>query len=83
MAELNRKGEVNSTIPLPETSSNPVALAVIHNQIYILVACTTASAFFSPGGRHRGEVRWEGIAAPTATAFDAARKHSWWSIRNG
>ncbi len=75
VVELNREGEVNSTIQLPPELHDPTSLAVIHNQIYVLGSQQHRVGIFSPGGRQRGELRWEGIAFPTAFAFDAARNH--------
>jgi DNA-binding beta-propeller fold protein YncE len=73
VVELNREGEVNSTIQLPPELQDPSALAVIHNQIYVFGAQQHRVGIFSPGGRQRGELRWDGIALPTAFAFDAVR----------
>ena len=73
VVELNREGEINSTIQLPAELHDPTSLAVIHNQIYVLGGQQHRVGIFSPGGRQRGELRWDGIAFPSAFAFDAAR----------
>ena len=73
VVELNREGEVNSTIQLPPELHDPTSLSVIHNQIYVLGGQQHRVGIFSPAGRQRGELRWDGIPFPTAFAFDPAR----------
>lgn len=70
---LNREGEVNTEIPLPPEFQPPAALAIVHNQIYVLGAQRHLVGVFSPAGKPRGELRWDGVAAPTAFTFDPAR----------
>ena len=71
IVELNREGEVNSRIDLSAEFRQPVALAVAHNQIYVLGAQHRRVGIFSPGGKLRGELRWDGVAAPAAFAYQA------------
>jgi DNA-binding beta-propeller fold protein YncE len=73
VVELNREGEVNATIHLPPELYDPTALSVIHNQIYVLGGEQHRVGIFSPAGRQRGEVRWDGVAMPLAFAFDTSR----------
>jgi DNA-binding beta-propeller fold protein YncE len=73
VVELNREGEVNSTIQLPAELHDPTAVSVVHNQIYVLGGQHHRVGIFTPAGRQRGEVRWEGIAFPLAFAYDSAR----------
>ena len=73
VVELNREGEVNSTIQLPAEFRNPIAISVIHNQLYVLGGQEHRVGIFSPGGRQRGEARWEGVSIPLAFAYDATR----------
>jgi len=72
--ELNREGEVNGTIDLPPELSDPAAISVIDNQIYVLGNRQHRVGIFSPGGKQRSEVRWDGIQFPTAFAYDAGRR---------
>jgi DNA-binding beta-propeller fold protein YncE len=71
--ELNREGEVDGRIELPAELSRPAALAVVHNQIYVLGAQRHIVGVFSPGGKRREDMRWEGVVAPTAFAYDTLR----------
>jgi DNA-binding beta-propeller fold protein YncE len=73
VVELNREGEVNATIQLPQEFRDPVAISVIHNQLYVLGGQEHRVGIFSPGGRQRGEARWEGISLPLAFAYDSTR----------
>jgi len=73
IVELNREGEINSTIQLPAEFRDPTGIAVVHNQIYVLGGQEHRVGIFSPAGRLRGEMRWDGIAFPTAFAYDAPR----------
>jgi sugar lactone lactonase YvrE len=74
VVELNREGEVNGTIRLPPELSEPAAISVVDNQIYVLGGRHHKVGIFSPGGLRRGELRWDGIPFPTAFAFDAAHR---------
>jgi sugar lactone lactonase YvrE len=67
---LNREGEVNGLISLPPELQGTSSLAVIQNQIYALGSQRFRAAAFSPAGKPRGEIHWDGIAFPTAFAFD-------------
>ena len=71
VVELNREGEINATIELPPELREPTAIAVIHNQIYVLGGQQHRVGIFSPGGRQRGELKWDGVPFPTAFAYDA------------
>ena len=70
---LNREGELNQTIALPPELVAPASLAIASNQIYVLGGIQHQAACFSPAGKSRGAVRWDGVPAPTAIAYDAAR----------
>ncbi len=74
IVELNREGEVNGTIQLTPELADASALSVIDNQIYVLGNREHRVESFSPDGRLRGELRWEGIRFPSAFAFDPARR---------
>lgn len=71
VVELNREGEVNSVIHLPPELNNPIALSVARNQIYVLGESQHRVGIFSPKGQSRGEIRWDGIRAPPAIAWDS------------
>ncbi|HEV2445653.1 MAG TPA: hypothetical protein VGS58_07015 [Candidatus Sulfopaludibacter sp.] len=71
---LNREGEVNETISLPAELREPADISVVHNQICVLGSQQHRAAMFSPGGWHRGELRWEGVHFPSAFTYDAARR---------
>ncbi len=71
---LNREGEVNGTIHLPPELSDPSAISVIDNQIYVLGNRQHKVGIFGTGGRERGELTWDGIALPCAFTFDAVRR---------
>jgi DNA-binding beta-propeller fold protein YncE len=71
--ELNREGEVNATIHLPRELGDPSAISVVNNQIYVLGKSQHRVAVFSPGGKARGEVHWDGIQAPSAFTYEAGR----------
>jgi DNA-binding beta-propeller fold protein YncE len=77
---LNREGEVNSTIQLPSDLSDPGSLVVVHNQVYVLGNQQHKVSGFSPGGRARGPLGWDGVRFPTAFTFDVARK--WFFVAN-
>lgn len=70
---LNREGEVKESIALPPELVAPASLAIAANQIYVIGGIQHKAASFTPAGKPRGEVRWDGVAAPTALAYDAAR----------
>lgn len=67
---FNREGEIDSTIRLPEERSEPGALAVIANQLYILTNRQHRVLILSLAGLLRGELRWDGVSIPTAFAYD-------------
>lgn len=71
---LNREGEVNGTIALTEAAREPGAIAVFHNQLYVLGNREHKVEIFSPAGQRQGEMKWDGIARPSAFAYDA-RSH--------
>ena len=71
---FNREGEVDETIHLPEAARQPVGVSVITNLIYVLGSQQHRVETFSPNGRQRGEVRWDGIDCPSAFAYDAVRR---------
>jgi len=71
---LDREGEANGTIPLPPELSEPAALSVVGNQVYVLGNQQHKVGIFSPAGRLRGEVRWDGVQFPTAFAYDPVRR---------
>lgn len=73
VVELNREGEVNATINLPPELGEPSSISVIHNQIYVLGNRQHRVLIFSPGGKQRGECRWDEIQFPSAFTYDAAR----------
>jgi sugar lactone lactonase YvrE len=74
IVELNREGEVNGTIALPPEFGGPTAISIIDNQVYVLGGRQHRVGIFSPSGFFRGELRWDGVAAPTAFAFDPIRR---------
>jgi sugar lactone lactonase YvrE len=74
VVELNREGEVNGVINLPPELGEPAAISVIDNQVYVLGNRQHKVGIFSPGGKQRGEVHWDGIQFPSAFAYDAARQ---------
>jgi sugar lactone lactonase YvrE len=71
---LNREGEINGTISLPPELQGVSSLAIVQNQVYALGTQRFRAAAFSPAGKLRGEIQWEGIAFPSAFAFDPARR---------
>jgi DNA-binding beta-propeller fold protein YncE len=71
VVELNREGEVNGVIALPPELRAPVAISVVRNQIYVLGDVHHKVGIFNPKGQPRGEIAWEGIAAPPAFTWDA------------
>jgi sugar lactone lactonase YvrE len=68
---LNREGEVNGTIRLPPELSEPSAVSVLGNQVYVLGNRQHRVGIFSPAGKPRGELRWDGIQFPSAFTFNA------------
>ena len=72
IVELNREGEVDGTIKLPTEFAAPAALSVVSNQIYVLENRQHKVEIFSPGGRLRGELKWDGIQSPSAFTYDPA-----------
>jgi len=71
---LNREGEVNSTFQLPEERSEPSAISIIENQLYVLTNSHHKVHMLNPAGRSLGEFRWDGIAIPTAFVFDHGQR---------
>jgi DNA-binding beta-propeller fold protein YncE len=71
---LNREGEVDSTIRLPEERSEPCAISVINNQLYVLAGRMHRVLVLSPAGIVRGELRWDGIIIPTAFAYNPLQR---------
>jgi sugar lactone lactonase YvrE len=71
---LNREGEVDSIINLPEERTQPLAISVINSQLYILGAREHRVHILSPAGRVLGELRWDGIAIPTAFTYDPSQR---------
>lgn len=69
LVALNREGEVNATIQLTEDARDPIALATINNQIWVLGGLHHRVEIFSPAGKRRGDHRWDGIPIPTAFTF--------------
>lgn len=74
VVELNREGEVDGAIKLPVELADPKALCVVSNQIYVLENRLHKVEIFSPGGRLRGELKWEGIQFPSAFSYDKAHR---------
>jgi len=72
--ELNREGEVNGTINLPPELGEPSTISVIDNQIYVLGNRQHRVGIFSPGGKQRGELRWDGNKFPSAFTYDPGRR---------
>jgi hypothetical protein len=70
--ELNREGEVNGIISLPAEFGEPTAISVIDNQIYVMGNRQHRVGIFSPGGKQRGELHWDGVRFPSAFTFDAS-----------
>jgi DNA-binding beta-propeller fold protein YncE len=73
IVELNREGEVNGTISLPEDLRDPGSMAVVHNQICVLGRQKHKVGVFSPAGRRRDDLSWSDVRYPAALGFDAAR----------
>jgi hypothetical protein len=67
---LNREGEVNSTIPLTEAARDPIAIEEIDHELYVLGGRRQKLEIFSPKGERRRDLRWDGVANPTAFAYD-------------
>jgi DNA-binding beta-propeller fold protein YncE len=67
---LDREGGVNLTITLPEENTEPCAIAIINNQLYVLGSRQHRVQILSPAGHPRGQLQWEGVAIPTAFAYD-------------
>jgi DNA-binding beta-propeller fold protein YncE len=67
---LDREGAVNQTITLPEQKSEPCAISVINNQLYVLGSRLHRVHILSPAGHPRGELQWEGVSIPTAFTYD-------------
>ena len=80
IVELNREGEEDSFIPLPDDLGVPMALSVVENQIYVLGDHDHKVYIFSPGGKLRGEIKWDGIQYPAAFAWD--RTHERFAVAN-
>jgi len=74
VVELNRKGEVTGTISLPEELSDPSAISVVDNQIHVMGSRQHRVEVFTPSGKPRGELQWDGIRLPSAFAYDPIRQ---------
>lgn len=74
IVELNREGEVNRTIPLPEELHEPDAIAVFHNQICVLGGLRHKVGVFSPAGVRGADLKWDDVQIPTAFGFDHGRR---------
>jgi hypothetical protein len=72
---LDREGGVNLTITLPEEKSDPCAISVVNNQLYVLGSRQHRVQVLSPAGHPRGELQWEGVTIPTAFTYDSAQRH--------
>jgi sugar lactone lactonase YvrE len=72
---LNREGEMNTTISLPPELGVPSAISVVNNQVCVLGDRQHKVGVFSPAGKQRGELRWDGVQFPSAFAFDPERRH--------
>jgi len=71
---LDREGSVNQTITLPDENSQPCAISVINNQLYVLGRRLHRVQILSPAGHPRGELQWEGVSIPTAFTYDPAQR---------
>jgi tripartite motif-containing protein 71 len=71
---LNREGEVDSTIQMPEDRSEPSSISVFNNQLYVLAARQHRVHILTPGGRWSGDLRWDSIEIPTTFVYDQPRK---------
>jgi sugar lactone lactonase YvrE len=71
---LNREGEVNHLITLPEELRGVSSISLVQNQLYVLGTQRFKVGVFSLAGKQRGEIRWENISRPTAFAFDSFRQ---------
>ena len=54
---LDREGSINLTITLPEENSEPCAISVINNQLYVLGSRLHRVQILSPAGHPRGELQ--------------------------
>jgi len=71
---FNQEGEVNLTIQLPPELSEPSAISVADNQIYVLGNRQHKVLVFSSAGLPRGERRWDDIPFPSAIAYDGRNR---------
>lgn len=71
---LNQEGEVNRTIDMPPEISEPVALSLIDNQLYVLGGRFHKVGIFTHNGSLRAQLQWDGVGLPTAFAYDGERK---------
>ncbi len=71
---LNREGEVDLKIELPVERTEPSGISVFNNQLYILSGRQHRVYVLSPSGRPLGELRWDGVAVPTAFTYDQAQR---------
>jgi DNA-binding beta-propeller fold protein YncE len=71
---LDREGAINQTITLPEQKSEPCAISVINNQLYVLGSRLHRVHILSPAGHPRGELQWEGVSIPTAFTYDPVQR---------
>ena len=71
---LDREGEIVATIPLPAEMSGASAIHIVNNQICLLGSMQHRVGMFSPAGKPRGELHWDGIRYPEAFAWDARQQ---------
>lgn len=71
---LDREGGVNQTITLPEANSQPCAISVINNQLYVLGSRLHRVEILTPAGHTRGELQWDGVSLPMAFTYDPAHR---------
>lgn len=74
VVELNREGDIDGTIQLTPELSEPSAISVVDNQIYVLGSRQHRVESFSPNGTLQGELRWDGIQFPLGLAFDPVHR---------
>jgi DNA-binding beta-propeller fold protein YncE len=71
---FNQEGEVILTIQLPPELTEPSAISVADNQIYVLGNRQHKVLVFTPAGLPRGERRWDDIPFPSAIAYDGRNR---------
>jgi hypothetical protein len=68
--ELNREGELNTTIQLPPEPCRPTAIAVVAKQVWVMGNQQHRVRIFRLSNRLRGEWRWEEIRSPSAFTYN-------------